>query len=80
VVLNNADTLNGNQGGTIAGFETISASQVPSPSATPGITSPVYQSVTLAGGLGSDKTWWVWANNTVTDCTPLGPLGSFTTQ
>jgi len=80
--LNTADTLNatGYQGYTGAGFETISAGQVPSPSATPSFSNPTYQSVTLAGALVSKATYWVWVNNTATNCTPSGPLGSFTTQ
>lgn len=67
-------------GYTAAGFETISASQVPAPSATPSISNPVYQSVTLISGFPADATRYVWVNNGATSCTPLGPVGSFTTQ
>lgn len=67
---------------TVAGVETISASQVPTPAATPSFASPTYQSVTLAGGLAAATTYYVWLNNltAANNCTPLGPLGSFTTQ
>lgn len=78
--LNNTNTLNGNQVITIAGMQTIQASQIPSPAATPSFANPVYQSITLAGGFSSGINVFVWLNNTTTNCTPLGPLGSFTTQ
>ncbi|HEY5340115.1 MAG TPA: hypothetical protein VIK27_03740 [Candidatus Aquilonibacter sp.] len=65
---------------TNAGMETISASQVPQPAATPSIANPVYQSITLAGSFLSGQSVYVWLNNGATNCTPLGPLGSFTTK
>jgi hypothetical protein len=79
--LNNTNSYN-NGTFTIAGMQTISANQVPSPSATPEpqITNPYYQSITLAGGFASGVTVYVWLNYTQGNCTPLGPLGSFTTQ
>ena len=77
--LNNVNSLSGSSY-TIATTETISASQVPQPSATPSFANPVYQSVTLAGGFTSGQTIYVWLNNVNSTCTPLGPVGSFTTQ
>lgn len=77
--LNNANTLN-NSVTTIATMQTITAGQVPSPSATPSFANPVYQSVTLVGGFSSGQTIYVWLNNLNTNCTPLGPVGSFTVQ
>lgn len=76
------NTSNSYQGGayTIAGMETIAASQVPSPSATPSFSNPSYQSITLSAGFTSGQTIYVWLNNQATSCRPLGPLGSFTTQ
>lgn len=65
---------------TIAGMQTISASQVPSPAASPTVANPTYQSVTLTSGFNSGETIYVWLNNSATNCTPLGPLGSFTTK
>jgi hypothetical protein len=66
---------------TLAGMLTIQPSQVPSPAASPSIANPVYQSITLASGLSpSGTTWYVWLNNQNSNCTPLGPLGSFTIQ
>jgi hypothetical protein len=61
-------------------LETISASQVPSPSATPSFANPVYQSSTLGTSLPAATTFYVWINNYSGNCTPDGPLGSFTTQ
>lgn len=80
--LNVTDTLGatGYQGFTGAGFETIAAGQVPSPSATPSFSNATYQSVTLGGALASKTTYWVWINNQATNCTPNGPVGSFTTE
>lgn len=65
---------------TSAGMETITASQVPQPAATPSIANPVYQSITLAGSFLSGESVYVWLNNLATNCTPVGPLGSFTTK
>jgi len=82
LAINNSDVLNANTAFTIAGMQTITAGQVPSPSATPAIPNPVYQSVTLASGFTSGQTIYVWLNDraAANNCTPLGPLGSFTTQ
>lgn len=80
VYLNNASNGNGTLGGQTVPLQTITAGQVPSPSATPSFANPVYQSVTLQGSLNAATTWYVWINNTAGNCTPLGPLGSFTTQ
>lgn len=77
--INNTNSLNGSAE-TVAGMETIPASNVPSPSATPTISNPYYQSITLTGGFTSGVTVYVWLNNESSNCTPLGPLGSFTTQ
>lgn len=77
--VNNTNSLNGSLY-TIAGMQTISASQIPQPAATPSIANPVYQSITLAQGFSAQQTIYVWLNDSATTCTPLGPLGSFTTQ
>jgi len=76
--LNNANTLS-NAAYTIATMQTITAGQVPSPSATPSFPNPVYQSVTLTGGFTSGQTIYVWLNNLNSNCTAVGPVGSFTT-
>jgi hypothetical protein len=81
--ISNASNGNGSVNGyTAAGFQTISASQVPSPSATPSFANPTYQSVTLTGSLGppGGTEWWVWVNDSAGNCTPMGPVGSFTIQ
>jgi hypothetical protein len=77
--LNNADSYS-NGAYTVAGMQTIAASQVPSPAASPAIAKPVYQSIVLTNGFSSGVTVYVWLNNASSTCTPLGPLGSFTTQ
>ena len=62
-------------------FSTIGPSQVPTPAATPQIANPVYQSASLGNGsFGSGVNVYLWLNNGNSNCTPLGPLGSFTTQ
>lgn len=80
--ISNASNGNGSVNGyTNAGMQTITAAQVPSPSATPSFANPVYQSVTLSGALTpAATTWYVWLNNSAGNCTPMGPLGSFKTQ
>lgn len=77
-----APNSSGNNGGYTNALQTITASQIPSPSATPSFANPVYQSVTLGTSLAppTGVTWYVWINNTAGNCTPLGPLGSFTIQ
>ncbi|HUN29540.1 MAG TPA: hypothetical protein VMV65_07020 [Alphaproteobacteria bacterium] len=82
VYFNTQNTFSNSSGYyTNAGMQTITAGQVPSPSATPAIANPYYQSVTLAASLASGTTWYVWLNNATAsnNCAPLGPLGSFTT-
>jgi hypothetical protein len=81
--INTSNTYSQSSGGlTSAGLETITAAQLPSPHATPNAGNVVYQSITLAGGLSSGTTYYIWLNNVTNagNCTPLGPLGSFTTQ
>jgi len=80
---NTSSTYNPNSGFlTIAGMQTISSSQVPSPAATPSFANPTYQSITLANGLTAATTYYIWLNDyqASNNCTPYGPLGSFTTQ
>ncbi|HUA08318.1 MAG TPA: hypothetical protein VMA98_03520 [Candidatus Acidoferrales bacterium] len=81
--LNNTNSYN-NGAFTIAGMQTITASQIPSPSATPNPSTfpstPYYQSITLASGFSALETVYVWLNYSGGNCTPLGPVGSFTTQ
>ncbi len=79
--INNSSTGNGN-GGYTNPLQTIPVTSIPTPYATPSFANPVYQSVTLGGSLAppSGATWYVWINNTAGNCTPLGPLGSFTIQ
>jgi hypothetical protein len=77
-----APSSNGSNGGYTNSVQTITASQIPSPSAKPSFANPVYQSVTLSGSLAppTGATWYVWINDLSGNCTPMGPLGSFTIQ
>jgi hypothetical protein len=77
-----APNSNGNNGGYTNPVQTITAAQVPSPSATPSFANPIYQSVTLSGSLAppTATTWYVWINDLGGNCTPMGPVGSFTIQ
>ena len=75
---NNANTLDGAVA-TFATMNTITPGQVPSPAASPAIPNPVYQSIALPRGFTSGQTIYVWVNDSTRNCTPLGPLGSFTT-
>jgi hypothetical protein len=77
--VNTSSSLNGSVP-TYNGLQTISASQVPTPSATPAFANPVYQAIPLVNSLPSGATIYVWLNNTASNCTPAGPLGSFQTQ
>lgn len=52
----------------------------PTPNATPSFANPVYQSSSFAGATFPGEVVTVYLNNTSTNCTPVGPLGSFTTQ
>jgi hypothetical protein len=52
----------------------------PTPNATPSFANPVYQSSSFSGGTFPGEVVTVYLNNTSSNCTPLGPLGSFTTQ
>ena len=59
----------------------ITASQVPSPSATPSFANPVYESVSLVSFLPSaTPSISVYLNNFNSTCTPAGPYGTFSTQ
>jgi hypothetical protein len=53
----------------------------PTPNATPSFANPVYQSSAINGTFASNETVSVYINDTASaNCTPFGPLGSFTTQ
>jgi hypothetical protein len=77
-----APSSTGSNGGYTSGLQTIPATSIPSPHATPSFANAVYQSVTIGGSLAppTGTTWYVWINDTAGNCAPLGPLGSFTIQ
>ena len=51
----------------------------PTPNATPSFSSPQYQSSAFGQNFPGEVVT-VFLNNTASTCTPVGPLGSFTTQ
>lgn len=55
-------------------------SPLPTPNATPSFANPVYQSSSFGGLSFRGEVVKVYLNNTGTNCTPLGPIGQFTTQ
>ena len=61
-------------------FQTITAGQVPSPSATPSFASPIYVSSTLSSSLPAASLIGVYLNNLNSDCLPVTAGASFTTQ
>lgn len=62
------------------GFQTITASQVPSPSATPSFANPIYVSSTLTTSLPAASLVGVYLNDLGSNCTPVTANASFTTQ
>lgn len=79
VVLTSALYPNG-----VSGADVQSASPpFPTPNATPSFANPVYQSSNFsgAGSTFAGQVVSVYLNDTSSaTCTPLGPIGSFTTQ
>jgi hypothetical protein len=76
VVVVTAISPNGVGGGT---FQSA-AQPFPTPNATPSFANPVYQSSSFSNRTFPGEVVTVFLNDTSTNCTPLGPLGSFTTQ
>lgn len=54
----------------------------PSPNQTPSFSNPQYQSTTLNAPFAANQVVSVYINDSKSgnNCTPLGPIGSFTTQ
>lgn len=69
-------SLGGVHGGT---FQSATP-PFPTPNATPSFSNPVYQSSSFSGGNFPGEVVQVFLNDTSSNCTPAGPLGSFTTQ
>ena len=69
-------SLGGVHGGT---FQSATP-PFPTPTATPSFANPVYQSSSFSGGNFPGEVVQVFLNDTSSNCTPLGPIGSFTTQ
>ena len=69
-----------NQGVYGFAFQTITAGQVPTPSATPSFANAIYVSSTLPGALPAASLIGVYLNNLGSDCIPVTAGASFTTQ
>lgn len=76
VVLVTAISPNGVSAGK---FQSVSP-PFPTPNATPSFANPVYQSSSVGSATFPGEVVTVYLNDTATNCTPAGPLGSFTTQ
>ncbi len=63
-----------------AGMQTITAAQVPPPPPRRRSRIPSIRASRLSRDSTPMQSVYVWVNNIATNCTPLGPLGSFTTQ
>ncbi|HEY8321512.1 MAG TPA: hypothetical protein VIG46_06990 [Candidatus Baltobacteraceae bacterium] len=61
-------------------FQTITAGQVPSPSATPSFANPIYVSSTFSGSLPAASQIGVFLNDLSSNCIPATAGASFTTQ
>jgi len=78
--LSSSTSLNNVFAQTVATAAQISASQVPSPAATPSFANPVYESITFVNALPSATAVSIFLNNATSSCTPTGPIGTFTTR
>jgi hypothetical protein len=67
-------------GGVGGGTFTTATPPFPTPNATPAFANPVYQSSSFGNAAFPGEVVQVFLNNTASSCTPLGPIGSFTTQ
>jgi hypothetical protein len=77
VVLTTVLSPNGVAGGTF----TTATPPFPTPNATPGFANPTYQSSSFGNAVFPGEVVQVFLNNTASQtCTPIGPIGSFTTQ
>ena len=65
---------------TLGGTVQPAPSPLPTPNATPSFANPVYQSSSFSGATFPGEVVRVYLNNTSTNCTPMGPIGQFTTQ
>jgi len=70
----------GNSGIYGNAFQTITAGQVPSPSATPSFANPIYVSSTFSGSLPAASLIGVYLNDLSSNCVPVTAGASFTTQ
>ena len=66
-------------GGVHGGTFQSASPPFPTPNATPSFSNPVYQSSSFSGTFPGEVVQ-VYLNDTSSNCTPAGPIGSFTTQ
>lgn len=78
VLINTDPNPNHAASGTAAFFQRIDPSQVPSPSATPTISNPYYESASFSGSF-PHATYYLFFNDSAVPCTAVS-AGSFTTQ
>lgn len=76
VVVTSARSPNGVAGGAFQ----AAAQPFPTPNATPSFANPTYQSSSFSGANFPGEVVDVFLNNLKSNCTPLGPIGSFTTK
>lgn len=75
-------TVNTAYPGGLGGAFQPASPPFPTPNATPSFSNPVYQSSSLSGlgVFGSQEVVNVYLNDLGANCSPLGPIGSFTTM
>lgn len=67
-------------GGVGGGRFTTFTGTLPTPNTPPSFANPVFQSSSFGNATFPGEVVNVFLNNTGTNCTPMGPIGSFTTQ
>lgn len=68
-------------GGSLGGGNFTAAPQpLPTPNATPPFANPVYQSSSFGNSVFGGLVLQVFLNDTASNCTPVGPIATFTTQ
>jgi hypothetical protein len=74
------DALNPAPGGVLGGDFTAASPPFPSPNTTPSFGNPQYQSSSFSGiTFASGQVVTVFINDQHASCTPVGPVGSFST-
>jgi hypothetical protein len=69
-----------NNGISLGALQTITAQQIPSPSAVPTIANPVFQSSVVGLTFNSKTNVFIFLNNLASGCSPVYTGASFVTQ